>query len=48
MFKVAYLRKPEVKEADGNGDDFSGGNIVAEATLENLHYDCGFCVKALL
>jgi hypothetical protein len=48
MFKVAYLRKPEVKEADGTGDDFSGGNIVAEATLENAHYDCGFYAQSHL
>jgi len=41
-FKVAYLRKPEIKEADGTGDDFSGGNVVCEATLENAHYDAGF------
>jgi len=48
MFKIAYLRKPELKEANGNGDDFSGGNIVAELTLENAHYNAGFIVKACL
>jgi hypothetical protein len=47
-FKVAYLRKPEVKEADGNGDDFSGGNIVTELTLETLHYNAGFMAIAVL
>jgi hypothetical protein len=47
-FKVAYLRKPEVKEADGTGDDFSGGNIITELTLENAHYDCGVWISQLL
>lgn len=42
LFKTAYLRKPEAKEADGTGDDFAGGNIVAELTLENRHYNAGF------
>ena len=41
-FKTAYLRKPSTKEADGTGDDFSGGNIVAELTLENRHWNSGF------
>jgi len=41
MFKVAYLRKPMIKEEDGTGGDFSGGNIVTELTLENLHYNAG-------
>lgn len=41
LFKIAYLRKPEIKEATGNGDDFSGGNIVTELTLENRHYNAG-------
>jgi hypothetical protein len=48
MFKIAYLRKPTTKEADGTGDDFSGGNIVAELTLENGHYDAGFWADLLL
>jgi len=47
-FRVAYLRKPEVKEADGNGDDFSGGNIVTELTLETKHYNAGVILKACL
>jgi hypothetical protein len=47
-FKVAYLRKPEVKEADGTGDDFSGGNIVTELTLETAHYNAGVWSSQLL
>jgi hypothetical protein len=47
-FKVAYLRKPEVKEADGTGDDFSGGNIVTELTLETAHYNAGVWASELL
>jgi hypothetical protein len=47
-YKVAYLRKPEVKEADGNGDDFSGGNIITELTLESLHYNAGVWISGLL
>jgi len=42
LYKIAYLRKPEIKEASGTGDDFSGGNIVTELTLENAHYNSGF------
>jgi len=42
MYKIAYLRKPITKEADGTGDDFSGGNIITELTLQNDHYDAGF------
>jgi len=48
MFKVAYLRKPVTKEATGNGDDFSGGNIITELTLQNDHYNCGFWADAHL
>jgi len=40
-FKVAYLRKPFIQEIGKTGD-FTGGNVVAEATLENLHYHAGF------
>jgi hypothetical protein len=47
-FKVAYLRKPEVKEADGTGDDFSGGNIVTELTLETAHYNAGVWASLIL
>ncbi len=48
LFKVAYLRKPEIKEATGTGDDFSGGNIVTELTLENAHYNAGVFADKLL
>jgi hypothetical protein len=48
LFKIAYLRKPEVKEANGTGDDFSGGNIVTELTLENRHYNAGVWADKLL
>lgn len=41
LFKVAFLRKPQVKEAI-DGGDYKGGNIVAEFCLENRHYDAGF------
>jgi hypothetical protein len=47
-FKIAYLRKPEVKEADGTGDDFSGGNIVTEITVETLHYNAGVWASLIL
>jgi hypothetical protein len=40
-FKVAYLRKPFIQDIATTGD-FSGGNVVAEATLESLHYHAGF------
>ena len=40
-FRVAYLRKPFLQEIAKTGD-FSGGNVVAEATLETLHYNAGF------
>ena len=47
-FKIAYLRKPETKEADGTGDDFSGGNIVTELTLQTDHYNAGVWATLLL
>jgi hypothetical protein len=40
-FKIAYLRKPTTNESS-NGGDWTGGNIVAEATLEVLHPYAGF------
>ena len=40
-FKVAYLRKPFNQEIGKTGD-FTCGNIVAELTLETLHYNAGF------
>lgn len=47
LFKVAYLRKPFAQEIARTGD-FTGGNMVAEMTLENLHYNAGFWSKAHL
>lgn len=47
LFKIAYLRKPTNQEIGKTGD-FTGGNIVAELTLETLHYNGGFWSNALL
>jgi hypothetical protein len=47
MFKVAYLRKPFTRELAKTGDA-TKGEVVAELTLENLHYNAGFCAKAHL
>lgn len=44
FFKVAYLRKPMVREMAKTGDA-SKGNVVLEATLECRHENAGF--KAL-
>jgi len=41
FFKVAYLRKPQAVEMSKSGD-FTGGNIVAELTLEARHYHAGY------
>ena len=41
FFKVAYLRKPVVRELAKTGDA-TKGNIVLEATLECLHPHAGF------
>lgn len=40
MFKVAYLRKPFTRELAKTGDA-TKGEVVAEATLENRHYNAG-------
>jgi len=40
MFKVAYLRKPFTRELAKTGDS-TKGEVVAEATLENKHYNAG-------
>lgn len=40
-FKVAYLRKPKVEEIAKTGDA-DKGVVIAEATLENRHYNAGF------
>lgn len=41
LFKVAYLRKPFVKE-EPTGGDYTGGNFITELTFENRHYNAGF------
>jgi hypothetical protein len=41
LFKVAYLRKPVLQDIAKTGD-FSGGNVVGELCLENLHYNGGY------
>jgi hypothetical protein len=41
MFKVAYLRKPQIQEVARVGD-FTGGNMIAELTLQNDHPNAGF------
>ena len=46
-FRVAYLRKPKVTESAKVGD-WTGGNIITELTLENLHYNAGFWADAHL
>lgn len=47
MFKVAYLRKPFTRELAKTGDA-TKGEVVAELTLENLHYNAGFVATAHL
>lgn len=47
MFKVAYLRKPQVREMAKTGDA-TKGNIVIEATMECRHPQGGFKGLALL
>jgi len=46
-FRTAYLRKPKVVESAKVGD-WTGGNIITELTLENLHYNAGFWSDAHL
>jgi hypothetical protein len=41
MFKIAYLRKPSIREMAKDGDA-TKGNVVLEATLECLHPHAGF------
>jgi len=46
-FRLAYLRKPTPTESAKTGD-WTGGNIITEITLENLHYNAGFFADAHL
>lgn len=41
LFKIAYLRKPTIREMAKTGDA-TKGNVVIEATLECLHPHAGF------
>lgn len=41
LFRIAYLRKPFTRELAKTGDA-DKGEVVAELTLENLHYNAGF------
>lgn len=43
-FKVAYLRKPVVRELAKTGDS-TKGEVVGELTLECLHKDAGFLAE---
>lgn len=47
MFKVAYLRKPNAVEQAKTGD-WTGGQMIAELTLESLHYNAGYWADAHL
>ena len=47
LFKIAYLRTPEIKETV-DGGDYTGGNFIVECTLEGRHYDGGFFAAAHL
>lgn len=46
-YRIAYLRKPKITESAKVGD-WTGGNIIAELTLENLHYNAGIWADAHL
>jgi hypothetical protein len=47
LFKIAYLRKPTIREMAKDGDA-TKGNVVIEATLECLHQHGGFKATAHL
>lgn len=47
LFKIAYLRKPKIRELAKTGDS-TKGEIVAEATLECRHGDGGILCQAHL
>lgn len=46
-FKIAYLRKPFVRELAKTGDS-TKGEVVGEQTLECLHQDAGFIAQNML
>lgn len=45
FFKIAYLRKPYVRELAKTGDS-TNGEVIGEQTLECLHDDAGFLAQA--
>lgn len=47
FFKVAYLRKPQVRELAKTGDA-TNGEVVGEQTLECLHQGSGFLLQGIL
>jgi hypothetical protein len=47
FFRIAYLRKPFVRELAKTGDA-TNGEVVGEQTLECLHQGSGFLLKAIL
>lgn len=47
FFRLAYLRKPTMRELAKTGDS-TKGEVVGELTLECLHGDAGFVTQALL
>ena len=47
LFRIAYLRKPQVRELAKTGDA-TNGETVGELTLECLHQDGGFLAQAHL
>lgn len=47
FFKIAYLRKPQIRELAKTGDA-TNGEVVAEFTLECLHDAAGFISRAHL
>jgi len=46
-YRIAYLRKPKITESAKVGD-WTGGNVITELTLENLHYNAGVWADAHL
>lgn len=47
FFRIAYLRKPQMRELAKSGDA-TNGEIVGEATVECLHDNAGFLTQRLL
>jgi len=47
LFKTAYLRKPDTRQLSKGGDS-TDGEVFAELTLEDRHYNGGFLSEAML